>query len=69
MKLKKVVRERHSLKINLAKRCKIQGKKNMKILMDDRNHGAGTNSSSHCTTVNGISCPLKNIIFVWIHNT
>ena len=38
----------------------------MKILMDARNHGAGTNSSSPYTTVNGISCPVKNIILVEI---
>lgn len=36
----------------------------MKILMDARNHWVVTNSSSPCTTVNGISCPVKNIILV-----
>ncbi|MDU7164814.1 hypothetical protein [Finegoldia magna] len=38
---------------------------NMKLLMNARNHGAGTNSSSPCSTVNGISCLVKkNIILV-----
>ncbi len=32
---------------------------NMKLLMNARNHGAGTNSSSPCSTVNGISCLVK----------
>lgn len=32
---------------------------NMKVLIDGRNRGAGTNSSSTCSTVNGISCPVK----------
>lgn len=32
---------------------------NMKVLIDGRNHGAGTNSSSTCSTVNGISCLVK----------
>lgn len=36
----------------------------MKILMDARNHWVVTNSSSTYTTVNGISCPVKNIILV-----
>lgn len=36
----------------------------MKILMDGRDNEAGTNSSSPCSTVNGISCPVKNIILV-----
>lgn len=31
----------------------------MKILMDGRDNEAGTNSSSTCSTVNGISCPVK----------
>ncbi len=30
----------------------------MKILMDGRDNEAGTNSST-CSTVNGISCPVK----------
>ena len=37
----------------------------MKILMDGRDNEAGTNSSSTCSTVNGISCLVKkNIILV-----
>lgn len=37
----------------------------MKILMDGRDNGAGTNSSSPCSTVNGISCLVKkNIILL-----
>ena len=37
----------------------------MKILMDGRDNGAGTNSSSPCSIVNGISCLVKkNIILV-----
>lgn len=32
---------------------------NMKVLIDIRNHRAGTNSSSTCSTVIGISCSVK----------
>ncbi len=32
---------------------------NMKVLIDGRNRGAGTNSSSPYSTVNGISCLVK----------
>lgn len=41
----------------------------MKILMDGRDNGAGTNSSSPCSTVNGISCLVKKILSLWKHNT
>lgn len=31
----------------------------MKILIDGRDHGAGTNSSSPCSTVSGFPCSVK----------
>lgn len=34
-----------------------------------RDYGAGTNSSSTCSTVNGISCLVKKILTLWKHNT
>lgn len=35
------------------------------VINECKNHGAGTNSSSPCSTVNGISCLVKkNIILV-----
>ena len=39
----------------------------MKVLTDGRNHGAGIDSTSTCSTVDVIVC--QKILSIWTHNT